>query len=363
MILQAFIHSLNEKAKPAPNWSETSGIYANYSEYPDIKFYVKCPKCGEVHGTYKDMRDAHSKRLCSHCDVEAINKAKKMIHDVDSPKSKGKPAKSFALSRVFNERLPARANKAVGTLLEDDPDFDADEYMSSKSEPAGSDWINVALANLADETYHQFQIDDPRNPFDLDDPAEVAVTPKVQVVSDEGEEYTLYRTEEHAEREAIAQNVEDITGNDCQFSPDFLVNYVNMDRLKRDLSDSARDVEWLDRDPKRRIDYLIKEGLLEEDDFYTPTGRFRKVTPRTDRLVDNAVEALADKREAEFDPMEFLREIYGEDYMKEAIRIGGINAQEAAEAAVRADGWAHFLSHYDGSYLDLRGGAVAVRTS
>lgn len=80
---------------------------------------------------------------------------------------------------------------------------------------------------------------------------------------------------------------------------------------------------------------------------------------RKEEIMDEAFEAwLSDYRE-KFDGMEWLEEVYGEqDALKEAVKLAGINVDEAAEDAVRQDGWQHFVSSYDGNSYDLDGGAV-----
>jgi hypothetical protein len=58
--------------------------------------------------------------------------------------------------------------------------------------------------------------------------------------------------------------------------------------------------------------------------------------------------------------MEWLEEIYGRggEAVKEAIRLVGINVEEAAEDAIRQDGWQNYVSSYDGNSYDLPSGAV-----
>ena len=62
------------------------------------------------------------------------------------------------------------------------------------------------------------------------------------------------------------------------------------------------------------------------------------------------------------DPMDYLRNIYGGDATKEAIRIAGIDIDAAAEDAVDTDGPEHFVGHYDGKSHETRSGFVYWRT-
>lgn len=131
--------------------------------------------------------------------------------------------------------------------------------------------------------------------------------------------------DETTTRMAITLVTNDLQENPEIFNQSFIENYIDTDRLKRDL---WSDVEEMARENMR-------ESGEEED--------------------DDAVERQVEQELA--DPMEYLRGIYGnEDAVKQAIRIAGINIHEAAEDAVAADGEGHFLSTYDGNVHDLPGG-------
>lgn len=138
MTAESVIRSLHEKKRHAPNWTNTKGIYADLSGYPDVEYYVKCPKCGQVHGSYKTMREAHAKRLCDLCDIETINKLKKQVKEVDAPKNRGKPGKS--LSHLFNE-----ADEMVPPPPDPDPEFDPREYLMSVPSYDEGNWVGEAI--------------------------------------------------------------------------------------------------------------------------------------------------------------------------------------------------------------------------
>ena len=63
------------------------------------------------------------------------------------------------------------------------------------------------------------------------------------------------------------------------------------------------------------------------------------------------------------DPMDYLRDIYGGDASKEAIRIAGIDIDAAAEDAVDTDGPEHFVARYDGKSHETRSRFVYWRTN
>jgi hypothetical protein len=81
---------------------------------------------------------------------------------------------------------------------------------------------------------------------------------------------------------------------------------------------------------------------------------------RKEELMDEAFESWLEDYKDKFDGMEWLEEIYGRggEAVKEAIRLVGINVEEAAEDAIRQDGWQNYVSSYDGNSYDLPSGAV-----
>ena len=356
------IRTLHEKKRPAPNWTDTDGVYGDYKNYPAIEFYCKCPKCGQVHGDYKNMREAHGKRLCDQCNVEAINKAKKLVKEVDAPKNRGKPFKG--LSRVFNEadtRLPAPGEAAPD-------DFDAREYLLATPHYGG--WLDATIKDLSEQTKIDLRLkEDQRSGFDEEYPDEAISVELEGEIFEYGRhhecEFKVWKSEDEAETEAHHIVVEMLTDEPGNFTQDWLQHFIPMDRLKEYYSESAIDVEWLtSQDFQEQVDYLINHGhFLDEDDFYTPTGKFRKITKRTQALFDAGLEAFQEKQKADFDPIEWLEGIYGkEEARAEAIKAVGLDVEAAAQSAIASDGWDHFMFGYQDGHWDLAGGAVAIRT-
>ena len=67
----------------------------------------------------------------------------------------------------------------------------------------------------------------------------------------------------------------------------------------------------------------------------------------------------AKPRRVSFDNME---DIYGRDKaLKEALKIGGVNVEQASRAAIRTDRAAHFMCNYDGNYETSPSGFVYWR--
>lgn len=339
------IHDLHEKKRPAPNWTNTKGVYADLSGYPDVDYYVKCPKCGNVHGSYKTMREAHGKRLCGVCDLETINKIKKMVKEVDSPKNRGKPGKG--LSRITNE-----ADEALPAPPEDD--FDPREYLTTT--PHG-DWVQASLLELGDQQGTQFSIAMRSRAF-LDSPDTLT---SVELEGDDGTEWKLFKSEDEAIRTITNEVERQLQDEPENFNQDWLGRFIDQDRLRNYLREEAENIEWLtEQSEQEQVDYLIKQDVLNEEDFYNEDGDFVD----NEDLREAGLENYREKKAASFDPMEWFRDVYGRDEaMKYAVEAVGINARAAAEDAVAADGWVRFASSYDGDYTSLKTDAVAYRTN
>ena len=84
----------------ADGWAAAHGIYADLSRWPaEVTYYVKCPICGSVHGSYKSMREAHASKLCGPCNLKAVGKLKDEIVDVvHDPEHKPK-----AMAKILGE--------------------------------------------------------------------------------------------------------------------------------------------------------------------------------------------------------------------------------------------------------------------
>ncbi len=351
--------NLNERGRPAPNWASPRGLYADYSRYPDIEFYAKCPKCGTVHGSYKNMRDAHARRLCMNCDREAVEKLRKLVKEVDLPKNRGKPAKST--SKLFNEadeRLPAPPTP-----------LDPRDYVLTTQRYPG--WIGKALDSLIDETGIVLVPE-------LDD-EEVAEPENIEKFFASGDVFG--HGQEQRARFDIRKNeqvfIDDITkkvAHEIQEEPEnfkreWLRKFINIDQLRRQLQyDAANSVrgyledEYSDYAKKR--DFLVDKGKLEHDDFFDEDENEIEITPDLEVQIDNAFDQYADEEvESKLeDPIEYLADIYGEkEAEKEAVKMVGIDYEKAAEDAVERDGWMHYARAYSNHEYELAGGAVAIR--
>ena len=148
------------------------------------------------------------------------------------------------------------------------------------------------------------------------------------------------------------------------FNQGWLENHINTDRLRRELETDVHDSNY----------YYAKE---------IGTERFWKEAPdRSIEVPDDVQDALdngddpRDPTDSELDafaedmttgqlkdPMDYLRDIYGDDATKEAIKIAGIDVEAAAEDAVDTDGPEHFVARYDGKSHETKSGFVYWRTN
>lgn len=345
--------TLLERKKPLPNWADTTGIYADLSDYPRrVSYYVTCPKCHQTHGDFKDMREAHAKRVCPNCEIDAINKLKDYIAHVDDPDQRGKPPKST--TQMFHEAEEPPAPPPAEDFPEDN--FDPMEMIHALAD----NWITQAITQLEAEQNVTL------TPRDGEIP-DAAETDKLELEGDDGTEWTVYKDESIAEAEALERVRDDLQSQPEVFTQTWLEQYIDLDRLK---DYCLMDRDWRDEfvnsygDEEEQIDYLIEQGLLEADDFITPTGRRRKLSPKRERMLEQAIEAWGERQAESFDPMEYMRDIYGaEKAGAEAIKAVGFNLDEAAKGAVNTDGWQHFMATYDGNSYNLESGAVAIRTN
>ncbi len=176
----------------------------------------------------------------------------------------------------------------------------------------------------------------------------------IEGVTREG--YVVCKSDDDAEAAAIAQVQQDLDQEPELFNQDWLENYIDTEKLSDSLYDDVYN--WVYEEPKSYG--WDPDDVYETDDDGNYLDDEGNIVEDTDTPPDEWIEAKA--REQVADPMEFLGNMYGKDeLLKEAIRIAGINIEEAATDAVAADGWQHFLSRYDGNSYDLPSGGVYFR--
>ena len=170
--------------------------------------------------------------------------------------------------------------------------------------------------------------------------------------------WLVMEDEDGAESLAVAVVKQDLENEPEIFNRDFIEQHIDTDRLRRDLTS---DVESMTYDDLREYD---------AEDFWREAERYGMDAPEEDEdgdlpePEDGDIETLAEKitEDRLADPIGYLEDIYGrEEAIAQAIKIAGIDEDAAAQEAVSADGWPHFLSRYDGNYDTTPSGFVYWR--
>lgn len=174
----------------------------------------------------------------------------------------------------------------------------------------------------------------------------------------DGIEYTAFTSEEDAEGVARDLVVQELNDEPELFNQDFLADHLYVgDTDKRIIAGEEADAS-LDRDEKELVQGagLYDEWLVAEDE-------------EKDKIVEQAKEKLHAEKYKEVydalakDPIGYFVDDLGAYSREEALKLPFIqvNVQEAADAALAADGWAHFISLYDSDYKKTKGGVVYFR--
>jgi hypothetical protein len=315
----------------APNWTNTKGIYADLSTWPKtVEYYVKCPVCGQLHGSYKTMKEAHAKRLCQVCDHNRIKKLKKKIKKVDE-----------ALEGEVDPDLPVDPRKELKRYLD-------------------KDWIAVSKLQLERELDELLSIDEDRSD-DTTDP-DSAVKVRFKVDRSANVAYVVWRTEEDAEKEALEHVTTELEQEPSMFNAEWLENFVDEEKLAKAIGDPYEDFgeELNDLSYSELLDRMVEEGSVYYDspEFFdgdsNPLPRTDERSKRLDEIKDQWIE----ENKPELSAKEWMEDVYGKEAF---LKLDVLDIEAAAKSAIREDGWAHFLSHYDGRSIHLPNGSVAVR--
>jgi hypothetical protein len=173
--------------------------------------------------------------------------------------------------------------------------------------------------------------------------------------------YIIAPNDDVPESIALEQVRSDLSDQPELFNQDWLQSHINEERLRNDLwSDVEEGIRqspdsygWEPGGGEELVRYNA-EGEEEDDGEYDSSGEpiQEETEPSEDWLEAKVTELLRY-------PVQYMQEIYGDaDGIKQAIAIAGIDINAAAEEAVSADGWQHFLSRYDGNSYDLPSGGV-----
>ena len=163
---------------------------------------------------------------------------------------------------------------------------------------------------------------------------------------------------------AIAIVEQDLTDEPENFVQSWLENHSDTNRLRRELQTNVHDGNYdyaSEIGTQRFWEEAPSHDIDVPDDVQTALDVGDDPRDPTNTELDAFAEDMTNDQLK--DPMDYLRDIYGGDATKEAIRIAGIDIDAAAEDAVDTDGPEHFVGHYDGKSHETKSGFVYWRTN
>lgn len=162
-----------------------------------------------------------------------------------------------------------------------------------------------------------------------------------------GIEYNLMESEDDAEQVALELVKDDLVSQPEIFTQSWLQSYVDEDRWMNDLEGDLRT--WVEEEPSSYTAFIDNEDPAEEDGTYSED--------QIDRMVEGYKEDIL--KQGLLDWMQHDLGYEGDALAKQMTPYLDIN--EAAQGAIDTDGWAHFLSLYDGDYNITKNGLVYFR--
>jgi hypothetical protein len=200
-------------------------------------------------------------------------------------------------------------------------------------------------------------------------------------------EYYVAENEEVAHDLAVAIVKQDLEESPENFEPNFIESHIDLKKLRDELQSDVESMRLDDLNEeaeKKPLKFmsdndieieeppaaLVKKYLNDVDE----QNRYEEVRAmdaedqwseigEEPKVKDTDIEAIAESEaKAQLkDPLDYLKDIYGDDAVKKAIEIAGIDVDAAADEAVSTDGEGHFLSSYDGNTNDGPGKIVYWR--
>lgn len=172
-----------------------------------------------------------------------------------------------------------------------------------------------------------------------------------------GKEWCVVAGDEEERELALAIAKQDLEESPENFNQDFIERHIDMDRLKRELHQDVFNMAYEDLE---QMDEKEIVKLAEEYGVDQPPDEDDEDANEFEWDLDELAEKITEDKLK--DPMAYLSD-FGEDAVKRAIEIAGIDVDAAAEDAVDTDGAAHFLSSYDSNSYTTKGGLVYWRQS
>jgi hypothetical protein len=168
-------------------------------------------------------------------------------------------------------------------------------------------------------------------------------------------EYVVVENDDAAHALAKAVVTQDLESEPEIFNKDFIESHIDTAKLRRELESDVRDMAEEElRDMRDREFWRTAERYID-----VPEEDGEGDMPDPEDFIGDVAEKMTEERLRE--PMGYLEDIYGDEAAAQAIKIAGIYIDAAAEDAVNADGWQHFLARYDGNSTETKSGFVFWR--
>lgn len=178
-----------------------------------------------------------------------------------------------------------------------------------------------------------------------------------------GKEWSVVEDDDQMRELALEVVKQDLEQEPEIFTQSWLEDFVDKDRLRRDLESDVMNMAMDDlsdqagRDPESFWQQAEQWGMdapeedLDDEDWEWPEPSQSDIEELAEKITDDQLK----------DPMQYLEGIYGDEAAQKAIEIAGIDIDAAAEDAVDTDGAEHFLARYDGNYYETKSGFVYWR--
>lgn len=353
MSFSSLVSVLTEKRRD--KGAKSRSMYADLSNYPkSVKYYLKCPKCGLVHGDFKSMREAHAKRLCSACSLDSIDKLKDEIQKV----VKDPAHKPKEIAKIVGESEEAESSAIPPEDLPSDDTF-------SRS------WVDSAIDHFSlKEGYplDAIELDDRWNhTYSYYNAHKTNLSMGVGLfVRTDNSYWLIFQNVSYAKLYAERLAEKEIYDHPAAFSAEWLSKYIDP-KLILDYYGDANDE---DNNMLQSLDYsgilseLTNRSVIPSTDleFYDRDGEPLPETPARDKELWKILREFI-KYRPKVDPLANMRNRFGTvKAEEEAIRHKLFDTEKASTDAVKAEGWEHFVAEYDGTSGVLEPDAVYCRT-
>jgi hypothetical protein len=177
-------------------------------------------------------------------------------------------------------------------------------------------------------------------------------------------EWIVFANEEAAEIAAIDQVKDDLDARPEDFNESFITQFLTIgDTDRRIIAGEEADARMEGMDEREILELTGNEQDYDEAEEVDNVAEM-------ERILDDAKEQLQEKYYDDIyerleDPIQYFVKELGAYSVQDLIKANfvQIDTDSAAQAAIDADGVAHFLDRYDGEATELPSGAIAYGTN